>query len=80
MISSNDILNTLKEKVSNTSVDTSSLKHDHPLRSQGVDSLDISILMFALEEEHSIKIPTGKIGDLLSLEDFKNYINKEKST
>ncbi|OJX09610.1 MAG: hypothetical protein BGO77_04515 [Caedibacter sp. 37-49] len=77
MVSCNDIVNVLKDKVNKTSVDLSTLKYDKPLRAQGIDSLDVSLLMFSLEEKYSITIPTSKIGELLSVEDFQNYINGE---
>lgn len=74
MLSYDDIISILKDKVSNVSFDPSTLKYDQPLRTQGIDSLDLSLLIFALEETYSIKIPTNKIGELLSIDDFRNYI------
>lgn len=77
MITNDDIINILSEKIRITPVNISNLVHDEPLRSQGIDSLDISIFLFALEEKYSISIPTNKVGELLSIKDFQNYVNEQ---
>ncbi|MBP6986187.1 MAG: acyl carrier protein [Alphaproteobacteria bacterium] len=75
MITCEDIVSALKNKITNASVDLTTVKYDQPLRLQGIDSLDVSLLLFALEEKYSISIPTSKIGELLSIDDFCSYIN-----
>ena len=75
MVNQNEILSLLSEKARNTSVNFANLLHDQPLRAQGIDSLDISLFLFAVEEKYSISIPTSKVGDLLSINDFLDYIN-----
>ena len=46
-----------------------------PLHEQGLDSLDISMFIFELENKLAISIPTSKIGDLRSMADFVSYLN-----
>jgi len=77
MVTNDDILSILSNKIRITPINISNLVHDQPLRLQGIDSLDISVFIFALEEKYSISIPTSKIGELLSIQDFQSYVNQQ---
>ena len=55
--------------------DPSTLDSDKPLRSQGLDSLDHSSLLLAVEESQKIKIPDADVERLATLNDILRYVN-----
>jgi len=75
MISTNDILDIMRD--GETRIDIDELNHDERLTEQGLDSLDIISLLFALEELFQIKIPEEDIdqGKLNSINSIAEYLN-----
>ena len=75
MISANDILDILGE--GDIRIDINELNHNESLTDQGLDSLDMISLLFALEERFQIKIPEQDIdqGKLNSINAIGEYLN-----
>lgn len=75
MITANEILNIMEE--SEINIDISKLDYDEPLIDQGVDSLDMMSILFALEEQFKISIPEEDIeqGKLSSVNTILAYVN-----
>jgi acyl carrier protein len=51
------------------------LKGDAPLEEQGLDSLDIVMLLHAVEENFGVRIPQEKTTQLRSLQDIVDFVN-----
>lgn len=58
-------------------IQVDSIDETLPLRDQGLDSLDMVTLFFALEERLSIRIPDSETSGLLSLKDIAEHVNSE---
>ena len=61
-------------------VDLEELDHSNSLAEQGLDSLDIVTILFAIEEKFQIKIPEEDIEQekLSSINSIVSYINEFK--
>ena len=75
VITAKDVLYILQE--SNDNIDTESLDHDRDLTEQGVDSLDMTSVLFAIEERCSISISeediaSDKLSTINKLVQFAN--------
>ncbi len=59
-------------------VDFESLDHSESLAEQGLDSLDITTILFAMEERFEIRFAEEDLeqGNLASINDIVAYINK----
>lgn len=55
--------------------DVDELEFDIPLGSQNIDSLDISNLLFNIEDEYDVEIPDEEIDKLQTIDQILNYIN-----
>ena len=58
--------------------DADSLEIDRALREQGIDSLDISGILFNLEEAFGVRIPDEDVDALQTISDMVEYINARK--
>ena len=74
MVNVNDILSIIRENTTN--IDVSKLDFSESLREQGIDSLDMISILFAIEETYQIKIPEEDLESekLTSIEGILNYI------
>lgn len=52
---------------------------DTPLEDLGLDSLDISGLLLAIEENFDIKIPDSDLNQLSSINDYVEYLVRSMS-
>lgn len=50
------------------------LSVSEPLEEQGIDSLDLSTLLFAVEEKFGRRIPTDKVSSLRSIRDIADFV------
>jgi len=50
--------------------------YDKQLKDLGVDSLDFSGILLALEEKYKIRIPDEDMGKLATINSITKYINK----
>ena len=57
-------------------IDVASLEDNKPLTEQGLDSLDVINMLFALEKDFSIEIPDTDVDKLKTLNDLAFYINR----
>lgn len=78
MISSTDVLNIIRQN--EIKIDIAKLDHDVSLMDQGLDSLDMVSILFALEENFEIRIPEEDIdqGKLASINSMVEYINRNQ--
>jgi acyl carrier protein len=53
------------------------LTYDKSLSEQGVDSLDLSGLLFSLEETFKIEIPDDDIDELQTINEIVVYVNSK---
>lgn len=60
-----------------TSVDASKIDASSPLEQQGLDSLDMTTLLFAVEAEFGTPIPTAKVSSLRSLADIERFLQQD---
>ena len=74
MVNVNEILSIIRENTTN--IDVSKLVFTERLREQGIDSLDMISILFAIEESYQIKIPEEDLESekLTSIEGILNYI------
>jgi acyl carrier protein len=75
MISSKEIVSIIAD--SDIDVDTEKLDHNEDLTKQGLDSLDMSTILFALEERFSISVSDEDIeaNKLSSIDKIVQYVN-----
>ena len=75
MATEEDILSMMKEN--EIKIDFKILNYSEPLSEQGLDSLDITSILFAIEEKFGIKISEEDIeqGKLSSINGIVSYIN-----
>ena len=64
-------------KKANAVQDIGAIVNDKPLSDQGVDSLDLSGILFNLEEVFEIDIPDEDIDGLQTINDIVSYINNK---
>ncbi|WP_042444079.1 phosphopantetheine-binding protein [Azospirillum sp. B510] len=57
-------------------VKTDRLSFSEPLEGQGLDSLDLSTLLFAVEEAFGRRIPTDRVSSLRSIDDIAAFIDE----
>lgn len=76
-ITREDIFNVVKEAELNLSEDISKMDPDELFLSQGLDSLDMASLLFALEDKFAVKISDESItnGDWRTLTKMVNSLN-----
>lgn len=48
---------------------------DVPLVDQGMDSLDMAVLLYELERKFSLNIPTNTLGRLRTIDDVMHFLN-----
>jgi len=79
MVSAEDILSIIQEN--EITVELKELDHSVSLSDQGLDSLDVVTILFAIEEKFRIKIPEVDIdeGKLNSINAIVEYLNHKKS-
>jgi len=79
MITVNDIFKIIRE--SDIKVDVNNLEDNSPLVDQGLDSLDIMLILFAFEERYDIKIPEEDVdeGKLATINAIVEYVNLKTS-
>ena len=77
MVTPDDVLDIFREN--QIKIDIDKLDHSDPLPDQGLDSLDIITVLFAIEERYNIKIPEKDIdqGKLSSIHSIVKYLNSE---
>lgn len=73
MVTNEDVLAAMEEAA--ISIAIADVKIDVPLVSQGLDSLDMATLMFALESKHSKVIPPEKSARLRTIADIVAFLN-----
>jgi acyl carrier protein len=78
MVSTKDILSIIHNIEIN--IDRKQLDFSMPLSEQGLDSLDMTSILFAIEEKFEIKISEADIeeGKLTSIDGMVSYINDAK--
>jgi len=64
-------------KKSNVVTDVGAIDQAKPLQDQGVDSLDISGILFNMEEAFGIEIPDADIDGLQTINDILDYVNSK---
>ena len=72
-VTRSDILKVIKD--TQIRVDIEELDFEMPLADQGLDSLDLTVILFALEESYQTKIPEEDIEKLNSLTAILEYLN-----
>lgn len=75
MITANEIFKIMEEN--EIDIDIDKLDYDVALNDQGVDSLDITSILFAVEEKYQIRIPDEDIENekLSSINAIVEYVN-----
>lgn len=58
----------------------STLQHDQSLREQGLDSLDMIMLLHEIEVNFDVRIPQEQTSQLRSLQDIVNFLNTGASS
>jgi acyl carrier protein len=58
----------------------STLQHDQSLREQGLDSLDMMMLLHEIEVNFDVRIPQEQTNQLRSLQDIVNFLNTGASS
>jgi acyl carrier protein len=56
------------------------LQHEQSLREQGLDSLDIIMLLHEIEVNFDVQIPQEQTRQLRSLQDIVNFLNTSASS
>lgn len=74
MVTHEDVLAAMEEAA--LSIPIADVKVDVPLVSQGLDSLDMATLMFALESKYNKVIPPEKSARLRTVSDIVSFLNK----
>ncbi|MFD1745537.1 acyl carrier protein [Rhizobium helianthi] len=69
------LLNIIKNNFS--SIDVSKIDASSPLERQGLDSLDMTTFLFAIEGEFGTPIPTAKVSSLRTLEDIEKFLDQK---
>jgi acyl carrier protein len=59
----------------NIDIDTSDLVEDEPLRTYGLDSMDISLLILQVERQYGLSLSPEQTVGLRSLKDFVRLVN-----
>jgi acyl carrier protein len=59
----------------NIDIDTSHLVEDEPLRTYGLDSMDISLLILQVERQYGLNLSPEQTVGLRSLKDFVQLVN-----
>jgi acyl carrier protein len=59
----------------NIDIDTSHLVEDEPLRTYGLDSMDISLLILQVERQYGLTLSPEQTVGLRSLKDFVQLVN-----
>lgn len=79
MVQAQDILSIIKEN--DIKVDLEKLDLSMSLRDQGLDSLDMTSILFSIEDKFDIKVSDEDIDreNLLSIEAIVSFINKIKN-
>ena len=74
------MLERIKEIVSeNLGVDAAQITEESSFKDDlGADSLDIFVMVMALEDEYEIEIPTEDLEKITTVGDVINYINEHK--
>lgn len=75
MSNRNTLLNIIKKHF--PAMDTTRLDVTAPLEQQGLDSLDMTTLLFAVENQFGTSIPTAKVSSLRSLLDIERFLEPE---
>ena len=75
MVDINEILSIIRENT--TSIHVNKLDFTERLREQGIDSLDMISILFAIEESYQIKIPEEDLEfeKLVTIGGMLDYIN-----
>jgi len=69
------ILETIKK--TKLTQDDRALDPTKPLSEQGIDSLDLSGVLFNIEEAFGVEIPDADIDDLQTINDILGYVNNK---
>jgi len=79
MITTQDFIDIMKKI--EIKADLDHLDPDSPLSDQGIDSLDMISILFALEERYGVKIPEEEIseGRLSTMKTIIEYLNRASS-
>lgn len=69
----------IKEIIAEAEVlgDVDEMKNDVKLSEQGIDSLDVVNVYLLLEEKFDVKIPDEDLGQVQTIDDIVEYINKK---
>ena len=73
MASEHDLLDVLKR--ARIEAPPNGFRTDLPLVDQGVDSLEMAVLMLELEKRFSVSIPTDTLGRLRTLDDISRFLD-----
>ncbi len=73
MVTPEEVITAMAEAELSTSV--SNVQVDLPLVLQGLDSLDMATLMFALESKYNRQIPPEKAARLRTISDIVKFLN-----
>ena len=80
MVTAEDILSIIR--TNEIKIDYRALDHSESLSEQGLDSLDITSILFAVEDRFGIRIPEEDLNNdkLASIKNIVSYINSAKKT
>ena len=75
MINASDIIDIIQQN--EIRVDINSLDYDESLKDQGLDSLDIITILFAIEDLYQVKIPEEVVedGGFATVNSMVKYVN-----
>ncbi len=75
-ITSSDIINLIKEMGTNEKF-VNSLMVDVPLIAQGMDSIDLPMLAVETEKKYHVDLSDASAGQLKTINDFVDFVNKK---
>ncbi|MDE2324402.1 MAG: acyl carrier protein [Betaproteobacteria bacterium] len=73
MTTEDDLLDVLKR--ARIQIPPERFRTNQPLVDQGVDSLEMAVLMLELEKKFSVSIPTDMLGRLRTLDDISHFLD-----
>jgi acyl carrier protein len=73
MVVASDIIELFES--ADISIDTSIVAEDEPLRTYGVDSMDVAVLILQVERRYGLTVSPAQSNGLRSLRDFVELVN-----
>ena len=73
MVAESEVLEVLK--LARVDIPKDGLRNNVPLGEQGVDSLEMAVVLFELEKKFEVRIPTATAGRLRTVDDILHFLN-----